>query len=63
MNRHSAFLGFPVFLLIPKGVLLAPHQGGRPADLELRAAAMDGLSVSLRARSNKLMNELDDLFA
>jgi len=38
-------------------------RGGRPADLELRAAAMDGLSVSLRARSNKLMNELDDLFA
>lgn len=39
------------------------RKGGRAADLELRAAAMDGLSVSLRARSNKLMNDLDDLFA
>lgn len=38
-------------------------QVGECSDLELRAEAMDGLSAALKARSNKLLNELDDLQA
>jgi hypothetical protein len=48
-------------LNLATGLPKAEGGSGRSVDLETQEEAMDGLSAALRARTNKLLNELADL--